>query len=248
MPAAETASDDLVEANPTPMTAKAAPKASRSLIAGLAAKLKPAKKDKSKDAARVSIEPAPALDPGEAVVTAEPNMLLEPGSGVPDVKKILEKVRNGQQNGKRDATASGSSSDVIAAARRAAQAAAAEAGAQKFAQPTAFKKEKQPSKSMFGDMGSNRRPILLAAAAVLLVVMSYPLVSNLIGNRDAAVVAPEVAQERAIDIPADTTNAATTDTPVVDDAAAPVEAEKPAGASREHRQCIDAGEAGRCKA
>ncbi|WP_258158303.1 peptidoglycan-binding protein [Rhizobium sp. TH2] len=227
MPAEEAASDDLVAANPTPMTAKAEPRASKSLIAGLAAKLKPGKKDKTKDAARVSIEPAPALDPGEAVVTAEPNMLLEPGSGVPDVKKILEKVRNGQQNGKRDAAMPGSSSDVIAAARRAAQAAAAEAGAQKFAQPTAFKKEKQPSKSMFGGMGSNRRPILLAAAAVLLVVMSYPLVSNLIGNRDAAVVAPEVAQERAIDIPAETTNAATTDTPVVNDAAAPVEAEKP---------------------
>lgn len=231
MPAAEAVADDLVEANPTPVAAKAEPKASKSLIAGLAAKLKPAKKDKSKDAARVSIEPAPALDPGEAVVASEPNMLLEPGSGVPDVKKILEKVRNGQQNGKRDAAAPGSSSDVIAAARRAAQAAAAEAGAQKFAQPTAFKKEKQPSKSMFAGMGSNRRPILLAAAAVLLVVMSYPLVSNLIGNHDAAVVSPEVAQERAIDIPADTTNAdttnaATTDTPVVNDAAAPVEDEK----------------------
>ncbi|MDB5550091.1 MAG: hypothetical protein JWL86_75, partial [Rhizobium sp.] len=227
MPAAEAVADDLVEANPAPITAKADAKASKSLIASLAAKLKPTKKDKSKDAARVSIEPAPALDPGEAVVAAEPNMLLEPGSGVPDVKKILEKVRNGQQNGKRDSAATGNSSDVIAAARRAAQAAAAEACAQKFAQPTAFKKEKQPSKSIFAGAES-RRPILLAAAAVLLVMMSYPLVSGLIGNRDAAVVAPEVAQERALDIPTETTNAATTDTSAVNDAAAPVETEKAA--------------------
>jgi len=227
MPAVETVANDLVEANPAPMMAKADAKASKSLIASLAAKLKPARKSTSRETARVSIEPAPALDPGEAVVAAEPNMLLEPGSGVPDVKKILEKVRNGQQNGKRDtASQSGSSSDVIAAARRAAQAAAAEAGAQKFAQPTAFKKEKQPSKSIFAGAES-RRPILLAAAAVLLVVMSYPLVSNMIGNRDAAVVAPEVAQERALDIPADATNAATTDAPVVNDAT-PVMAEKPA--------------------
>jgi len=226
-PSLETSANDLVDDNPAPMVAKADVKASKSLIASLAAKLKPARKSTFKETARVSIEPAPALDPGEAVVAAEPNMLLEPGSGVPDVKKILEKVRNGQQNGKRDISSqSGSSSDVIAAARRAAQAAAAEAGAQKFAQPTAFKKEKQPSKSIFAGAES-RRPILLAAAAVLLVVMSYPLVSNLIGNRDAAVVAPDVAQERALDIPADATNTAATETSAVNDVA-PVTTEKPA--------------------
>ena len=226
MSAADDTADDLVKAEPVNEPARAETKASKSLIANLAARLKPAKKAKSATG-RVSVDPAPALDPGEAVVAAEPNLLLEPGSGVPDVKKILEKVRNSQQTGKREAPVPGSSSDVSAAARRAAQAAAAEAGAQKFAQPTAFKKdkEKQASKSLFSGMGDNRRPILLAAAAVLLVVMSYPLVSNLIGNRAADTVAPETAQERTLELPAEITTAAS-DMPAIDPAT-PVEDKNP---------------------
>src|SRR5690606_32982960 len=121
--------DDMVEAEPAPMAARPGKKPSKSLIAGLAAKLKGSKQAKADG--RVKVAPAPALDPGEAVVAVEPTLLLEPGAGVPAVKKSREKVRSSQQNGKRD-TAPGGSSDVIAAARRAAQAAAAEAGAQKF--------------------------------------------------------------------------------------------------------------------
>ncbi|MBL0371866.1 SEL1-like repeat protein [Rhizobium sp. KVB221] len=159
--------------------------ASKSLIAGLAARLKPAKREKAVETARVSVDPAPALDPGDMLISEESSLLLEPGSGVPDVKKIMEKVRAGQNQagtGARPAQA-----DVIAAARRAAQAAAQEAGAQKFVQPAAMSATRpaKESKSLFSGAGEARRPIVLAAAAVLLVVMSYPLVSNLIKGRQA---------------------------------------------------------------
>jgi localization factor PodJL len=194
-------------------------KQSKSLIAGLAARLKPAKKDKAE--ARLNVEPAPALDAAEMLVANDDDsLLIEPGSGVPDVRKILDKVRSGQ---KPAGAAAPGQPDVIAAARRAAQAAAEEAGAQKFVQaaPGKMKAPKQ-SKSIFGAAGVNRRPILLAAAAVLLVVMSYPLVSNLINGRPAnpepAVPAPVVStpsenESSAIDAApaaADTTAAETT--------------------------------------
>jgi localization factor PodJL len=219
-----------------PAAAPKAPKTSKSLIAGLAAKLKPSKKTPSAEAGRrMAVDPAPALDPGDAVVNPESNLLLEPGAGVPDVKKILERVRNGQVSGARNDTSAGTS-DVIAAARRAAQAAAAEAGAQKLAQPTAFKKdrEKKPVKPVGSGENSIRRPILLAAAAVLLVVMSYPLVSNLIGGRGSDTPTPETMQERAVTLPAEDAK------PAVDpaeknasteDAVAPVTTDEPADAA-----------------
>jgi localization factor PodJL len=229
MPVVEPAVED-VRTDAAPMAPAAVPKASKSLIASLAAKLKPSKKDQAADAKRVAVDPAPALDPGEAVVAAEPNMLLEPGAGVPDVKKILERVRNGQTSGARNDSTTGTS-DVIAAARRAAQAAAAEAGAQKLAQPTAFKKEKEKKPARLAGSGESsvRRPILLAAAAVLLVVMSYPLVSNLIGGRSS-----ETAQERSVTLPVEE-NVPAVDTEQKDasvtDAAAPVTGDEPTDAA-----------------
>jgi localization factor PodJL len=224
---------EALKADVAPMAPAAASKPSKSLIAGLAAKLKPSKKSPVAAAGkRMAVDPAPALDPGEAVVNAEPNLLLEPGAGVPDVKKILERVRNSQTTGSRSDSGAGTS-DVIAAARRAAQAAAAEAGAQKLAQPTAFKKEKdkKPAKLAGSGESSVRRPILLAAAAVLLVVMSYPLVSNLIGGRTPDTPALETVQERSVALPAEDDAAVTDPAEAVvsaEDATAPVKAEEPA--------------------
>lgn len=236
LPAVDAPVDD-VKAAAGPMAATPAPKASKSLLASLAARLKPGKKVKpTQDARRMAVDPAPALDPGEAVVHSEPNLLLEPGAGVPDVKKILERVRNGQQSGARNDSSAGTS-DVIAAARRAAQAAAAEAGVQKLAQPTAFKKDKtpaRPTKPVASGESSLRRPILLAAAAVLLVVMSYPLVSNLIGSRAPEAVVPDVAQERSAVLPTEADTAAVDSLPKdipADDAAATVTADQPADAA-----------------
>ena len=226
---------EAVAADVQPLAPTAAPKASKSLIAGLAARLKPGKKAKTADnGKRIAVDPAPALDPGEAVVHAEPNLLLEPGTGVPDVKKILERVRNGQQSGRRDDAGTGTS-DVIAAARRAAQAAAAETGAQKLAQPSAFRKDKdkKPTKSLLPGDSAVRRPILLAAAAVLLVIMSYPLVSNLIAGRSQEAAPPETVQERTLNLPVEDTNATANTTGEdipAETAVAPADAEQPADA------------------
>lgn len=170
--------------------------AQKSLIAGLAAKLKPGKKEKAASE-RVAVEPAPALDAGDMMVTEESSLIMEPGAGVPDVKKIMEKVRAGQRSGSASSRASAGAADVIAAARRAAQAAAEEAGSQKFTQkaPAKGKSDKaakgsKAAKPVKDGKGETRRPILLAAAAVLLVVMSYPLVSNLIGGGASEDVPP----------------------------------------------------------
>jgi localization factor PodJL len=172
---------------------KPAKPGSRSLLAGLAARLKPGKKEKS-EPGRVAIDPAPALDAGEMIVADHANVLLEPGSGVPDVKKIMEKVRAGQKAGASAGKApAGGQADVIAAARRAAQAAAQEAGAQKFVRPA--DKTKAPakaSKSLFSGVSESRRPILLAAAAVMLVALSYPLVAGKIGGRQKVAEAPAI--------------------------------------------------------
>ncbi|MFM2279951.1 MAG: hypothetical protein RLZZ444_2182 [Pseudomonadota bacterium] len=179
------------------------PPASKSLLAGLAAKLKPGKKDKAASTDRVSVAPPPPLDASDMVIEEEPNLLLEPGSGVPDVKKIMEKVRAGRQPETTGAPAGGHP-DVIAAARRAAQAAVAEASQSKApagkdkAKPAAKDKN---AKASGVSASENRRPILLAAAAVLLVVMSYPLVSNLIGGRGEA-PAPELPQSTQNEVPA----------------------------------------------
>ena len=76
---------------------------------------------------------------GDTLTSAarDSGLLMEPGSGVPDVKKIMEKVRAGQKAGTTGGKPAPGQSDMIAAARRAAQAAAQEAGAQKFTQPAA---------------------------------------------------------------------------------------------------------------
>ncbi|MDH6265675.1 localization factor PodJL [Rhizobium sp. SG_E_25_P2] len=149
-----------------------------SLIASLAAKLRPSKKT---DAGRMPVDPPPALDSSD---DGEPDdgMLIEPGGTAPDVRKIMEKVRAGQKSGRASEAGAGPA-DVIAAARRAAQAAAREAGMQqplKSGKATAKPSAKGAAKQADGQA---RRPLLLAAGAVLLLMLSYPLVSNLINNK-----------------------------------------------------------------
>jgi localization factor PodJL len=214
----DTADLSTVDANDD--TQRAAKPVSKSLIMGLASRLLPQKKDKASKAlnlqtARMPVNPAPALDGGDTLEPEHANLLLEPGSGVPDVKKILERVRAGQAQAAKGAapvTSSGGQADVIAAARRAAQAAAAEAGIQKLTQPVKGK-EKSAKPSLQVGSG-NRRPILLAAAAVLLVLMSYPLVSNLIGGRASPAQADIPAP--AVTIPAENKTPVSDNTKSVD--------------------------------
>ena len=154
------------------------------------------------------IEPAPSIDPvadipeehngddgaADPVLELEPegqidpetaNMPLEPGSGVPDIKRIMAKVREAQtlagQEGAYSAESENAKSDkadFIAAARRAARAAATEAADIGDGADLADGKRKSGKRIA----RSARKPLLMAAAAVLLAVISYPLLSGFIAG------------------------------------------------------------------
>lgn len=139
---------------------------------------------------RQLVEPTPSIDPSEMLAPEEANQLLEPGSGVPDVKKILERVRAGQMNKAGIQPADGDKSDFIAAARRAAQLAVEEADT--------LNKVGQSGKTsgIGGAFARHRRPILMAVGAVLLAIMSYPLVSNMLKKQETAPVEPAAIIEQ----------------------------------------------------
>ncbi|OLP45072.1 SEL1-like repeat protein [Rhizobium oryziradicis] len=176
-----------------------------SLLAGLGQRLK-AKSKKQALSESVSIAPQPALehaqqgrqvmetspsiDPADDLLPDEANELLEPGSGKPDVRKILEKVRARQSNGtvnsepkSAPAGANGDDRmDFIAAARRAAQAAVNETDRGSRAQKLSMADE-VTSGSTFSRY---RRPILMAVGALLLAALALPLVKGLSSNTTTA--------------------------------------------------------------
>ena len=122
------------------------------------------------------------------------NQLLEPGSGVPDVKKILERVRAGQKpRATMRRRARSDKADFIAAARRAAQLAAEEADTLTPRQERCCCR-----RPIGGAFARHRRPILMAVGAVLLAIMSYPLVNTLIRGDRAPVEAPVAAIEQPV--------------------------------------------------
>lgn len=209
-----------------------------SLLSGIGKRFMPTRKEE-----RTPIEPTPSIDPGDDVIDSdEGNLLLEPGSGAPDVKKIMARVRASQKK-ERPAgqDIEPGTPDYIAAARRAAQAAAMEVeaarddqdkprapkvkkGKTKAAAPEKVKAEKKTKVVAPADgtsiMAKYRRPVLLAAGAVLLVVMAMPLVNTLLHGAKA----PQV-EEQAI-APAEAPATATMDapetaTPTAPEAAAP---------------------------
>ncbi|MEM6460584.1 MAG: peptidoglycan-binding protein [Pseudomonadota bacterium] len=147
------------------------------------------------DDGSVSADPADEMDPETA------NMPLEPGSGAPDIKQIMAKVREAQNMADHDTPfaaeaeqAKTDKADFIAAARRAAQAAASEAADIEAVMAAENGEPEGKKKAM-----SRRKPILLAAGAILLAVISYPLLSGLMGGgeqpvRSASVERPAVVE------------------------------------------------------
>ncbi|QND49485.1 hemagglutinin [Rhizobium lusitanum] len=132
---------------------------------------------------RPVIEQAPSIDPIDAVQAEESNEPLEPGSGAPDIKKILERVRasqNAARSGNAKQPSENERADYIAAARRAAQAAAMEVDQTQRSTPTAKSDDKK--RSAFSRF---RRPILLAVGAALLAIMAFPLVNTLTRGQKA---------------------------------------------------------------
>ncbi|ENN84022.1 Peptidoglycan-binding protein [Rhizobium freirei PRF 81] len=197
--AAETVVAQAIDAN-TKAEIKAAAKKSGSK-AGLLANLgkrffTPEKAEPIFPPDRPVIEQAPSIDPADMMPAEEANELLEPGSGAPDIKKILERVRASQNTarGGRQPTEN-ERADYIAAARRAAQAAATEVDqAQRGTAPSSKKDAKTG-----GAFSRFRRPILLAIGAALLAIMAFPLVNTLMRGQKA----PAPAEISTMAAPAD---------------------------------------------
>ena len=148
-----------------------------SLLAGIAKRFTGKRAEPVRAVERQVIDPSPSIDAADAIEPDVANQLLEPGSGVPDVKKILERVRAGQ-TGRNAPPSEADKADFIAAARRAAQQAAEEVDSMNRGKGGA-------SASPMGVFSRNRRPILMAVGAVLLAIMSYPLVNTLIRGDQA---------------------------------------------------------------
>lgn len=170
----------------------------KSFLSGLAARIRP-----GKDTSKTQAEPhfaeddSPPLDPSMEMDAETANMPLEPGSGAPDINRILQKVREAQaaerQRDGGPADNGAEKTEFLASARRAAMAAAAEV--------ETIGKGRKSGGGMLEVLKSRRRPILMAAGAVLLAVMSYPLVSGLLsdGNEDIAIVEPAIVEPAAVE-------------------------------------------------
>ncbi|WP_027054477.1 peptidoglycan-binding protein [Mesorhizobium erdmanii] len=114
----------------------------------------------------------PSVDLDEPLDPKVANRPLEPGSGAPDLNAIMKRVRDERGQPAKLSESDAAKSDFIAAARRAAQAAAAEADALKR-QSTV----KGPVKALrIGDLlKARRKPILMAAAAIMLALAGLQL-------------------------------------------------------------------------
>lgn len=164
-------------------------KARTSLLGGLAKRFSGKRKEPARAVERQFIDPTPPIDSAETIEPDAANQLLEPGSGVPDVKKILERVRAGQAS-RNGPSSEADKADFIAAARRAAQLAAEEVDTLNRGRGGA------PASPIGGAFARHRRPILMAVGAVLLAIMSYPLVNTLIRGEDSTAAAPVAAIEQ----------------------------------------------------
>ncbi|MBW8321366.1 MAG: SEL1-like repeat protein [Rhizobium sp.] len=168
------------------------------LLAGLGKRLLPGqKKEEPTASGRRHIDQAPSIDPVEVLPPEEANELLEPGSGAPDVRKILERVRASQANqgSKASPEADADRADYIAAARRAAQAAAMEMEST----PRNTTEAPAGSGEKLSGLVRYRRPIMLAVGAILLAAMAMPLVNTLTrGEAPPAAIEAPTADESSL--------------------------------------------------
>lgn len=160
-------------------------------------------------ASRRDVDDAPSIDPSETFDPIAANEPLEPGSGAPDISRIIQKVRAAQAGDMNDVRSEAEKADFIAAARRAAQAAAAEV------ETIGGEARNRKGSGLAEILKRRRKPILMAVGAVLLAVMSWPLVSALLAGTPAHDVASRPAEpsltKKAEAIPP--ASAETTETP-----------------------------------
>ncbi len=129
------------------------------------------------------IDQAPSIDPSAKLqpeVLVEDNRPLEPGSGAPDISSIVKRAADKFKNSDPDAVPYGEKTDFVAAARRAAQSAAAEVKAVSVEEPKPAKKPGKVSKLP----NIPRRPVIIAAAAILMAVVAFAGTKMYLGNSD----------------------------------------------------------------
>ncbi|MFU0503981.1 peptidoglycan-binding protein [Pseudaminobacter sp. NGMCC 1.201702] len=122
--------------------------------------------------APTAVEETPSVDLDEPLDPKIANRPLEPGSGAPDLNAIMKRVRAERGQPAQQGESEAAKSDFIAAARRAAQAAAAEAETLKRQSDI-----KGPVRALrIGDLlKARRKPILMAAAAIMLALAGLQL-------------------------------------------------------------------------
>lgn len=157
----------------------------RSMLGGLSRALS-GKREKPKGRPAASTAARPATDPsfaGESgpVGGDEP---LEPGSGAPDLGAIMKRVREEHENPARQMDPDAAKADFIAAARRAAQAAAAEA---KVLRGKSDKDKSGGNLSMGTLLDDKRRPLLIAAGAIMIALAGFQLSKSFFNDKPAAV-------------------------------------------------------------
>jgi len=181
-----------------------------SFLAGLASRIRPRRNAPASEAEpRFTETDVPPLDPSGELDARSANIPLEPGSGAPDINRILQKVREAQAREARgDAGAMpGDKAEFLASARRAAMAAAAEV------ETLGAAKKSSKGSDVLGLIKARRRPILMAVGAVLLAIMSMPLISGFIGGDEqprTVSEAPAIVETRPADA-TETADAANTD-------------------------------------
>jgi localization factor PodJL len=197
------------------------------LLAGLKRRFAPGRKETALPVERQQIDPTPSIDPTDELAPEEANQLLEPGSGVPDVRRILERVRAGQASATQT-TAGGEGDRVaiqIAAARRAARLAAEETDTISRVAPAKKTEKLAKGEKPASALSRHRRPILLAVGAVLLAIMSYPLINTLVAGDEAPVIVEQTANVTNETAPVETTTG-TGEAVTANTAAAPVVSEE----------------------
>ncbi|MBO6917692.1 MAG: SEL1-like repeat protein [Rhizobiaceae bacterium] len=186
-----------------------------SLLAGLTERIKRDKSQGEEDESLLSA-PEPRAEPSalDELESEFADELLEPGSGAPDINSIMQKMRDVQKQRSSQTdpqSARSKPTDYVASARKAALAAAAEVGAMdEDEKPKKTKKRgvKEPGGPLV------RKPILIAAGAILLAILAVPLAKNFIGGSSntptpqVTEVAPETIAPREIPLDAETATAA----------------------------------------
>lgn len=152
----------------------------------------------------------PFADDGEALPPVVDDQPIEPGGDQMALADIMARVRAERKGTGSVATSHGDAhgsgadtgkSDFIAAARRAAQAAAADAGTRSGGSPAP---DSEGSGSIVGTLSRRRKPILMAAGAILLAILALPLVRGFIAPEPQSVAVRDVEPPAIVEtMPAD---------------------------------------------